>query len=80
MDSGFGHRRSEKDCGSDCRYSGEASCFDCRNVGLIVKMRADSAEEILRFSSGIFQQISTIFQQDFSAVFQWGLQMAEVGT
>ena len=34
----------------------------------------------MRFSSGIFQQISTVFQQDFSAVFQWGLQVAEVGT
>ena len=60
--------------------SGEASCFDCRNVVMIVEMRADSAEEILRFSSGIFQQISIVFQQDFSAVFQWGLQVAEVGT
>ena len=43
-------------------------------------MRADSAEEILGFSSGIFQQIPTDFQQDFSVVFQWGLQVAEVGT
>ena len=80
MDSGSGHRCSGKDYGSDRRYNGEASCFDCRNVVLIVEMRADSAEEILRFSSGIFQQISTIFQQDFSAVFQWGLQVAKVGT
>ena len=60
--------------------SGEASCFDCGNVRLIVEMRADSAEEILRFSSGIFLQISTVFQHDFLAVFQWGLQVAEVGT
>ena len=60
--------------------SGEVSYFDCRNAGLIVEMRADSIEEILIFSSGIFQQISTVFQQDFSAVFQWGLQVVEVGT
>ena len=34
----------------------------------------------MRFSSGIFQQISTVFQQDFLVVFQWGLQMAKVDT
>ena len=62
MDSGSGRLRSGKDCGSDHRYSGEVSCFDSRNVGLIVEMRADSAEEILRFSSGILEQIPTVFQ------------------
>ena len=49
--------------------SGEASCFDSRNVGLIVEMRADSTKEILRFSSGIFRQISIVFQQDFQLSF-----------
>ena len=60
------------DSGSGRRCSGEVSCFDSQNVGLIVEMRADSAEEILIFSSGIFQHISTIFQQDFSADFSMG--------
>ena len=58
--------------------SGEASCFDHQNIGLIAEMRADSAEENLSFSSGIFQQISTVFQWDFQLLFSGsiGLKLA----
>ena len=80
MDSGSGCRCSGKDYGSDRRYSRGASCFDYRNVGLIVEMRADFVEEILRFSVGFSSIFRLFFNSIFSAVFQWGLQVAEVGT
>ena len=71
MDSGSGRRRSEKDCGLDRRYSGEVSCFDSRNVGLIVRMRPDSVQ-------GNFEFFKWDFPADFD-YFQWDFQLSFSG-
>ena len=47
----------------------EVIFFDCRNVGSIVEMRDDSAEEKFEFFVGFFQQILTVIHWDFSLFF-----------
>ena len=49
--------------------SGETSCFDRQNVGLIVGMRPDFAQGKFEFSVGFFQQILTVIHWDFQQFF-----------
>ena len=53
--------------GSDT--SEDVSCLGIRNVGWIVEVRVNSARGNFEISKWDFQQVSIVFQQDFSAVF-----------
>ena len=51
--------------------SEEASCFDCRNVGLLVGMRPDSVQGNLEFFQWDSPTDFDYFSVGFSAIFQW---------
>ena len=52
----------------------DVNCLGIRNVGLIVKMRADSAQEKFEFLKWDFPADFDCFPVGFSTDFQWGIQ------
>ena len=49
----------------------DVSRLGIRNVGWIVEVRFDFARGNFEISKWDFKQVSILFQQNFSAVFQW---------